>query len=111
MKCIVCATRGGEGSRAAQMAAIRQARRTGKPLVFLYVTDPYSMGDVDELNSHIGLLLCENMPDGVRALLVHAKDEAARNWYLQWEFEPSVTDPLHLYLLMKDLKAMVPSSA
>jgi len=44
---------------------------------------------------------------GIRALLVHAKDEAARNWYLQWEFEPSVTDPLHLYLLMKDLKAMV----
>lgn len=48
---------------------------------------------------------------GIRALLVHAKDETARNWYLQWEFEPSVTDPLHLYLLMKDLKAMVPSSA
>ena len=48
---------------------------------------------------------------GIRALLVHAKDEAARNWYLQWEFEPSVTDPLHLYLLMKNLKAMVPSSA
>jgi GNAT superfamily N-acetyltransferase len=47
---------------------------------------------------------------GIRAMLVHAKDEAARNWYLQWEFEPSVTDPLHLYLLMKDLKAMVPSS-
>jgi GNAT superfamily N-acetyltransferase len=44
---------------------------------------------------------------GIRALLVHAKDEAARNWYLQWEFEPSATDPLHLYLLMKDLKAMV----
>jgi hypothetical protein len=45
---------------------------------------------------------------GIRALLVHAKDETARNWYLQWEFEPSATDPLHLYLLMKDLKAMVP---
>ena len=44
---------------------------------------------------------------GIRALLVHAKDEEARNWYLQWEFEPSVTDPLHLYLLLKDLKAMV----
>jgi len=48
---------------------------------------------------------------GIRALLVHAKDEAARNWYLQWEFEASVTDPLHLYLLMKDLKAMVSDSA
>ena len=44
---------------------------------------------------------------GIRALLVHAKDEAVRQWYLNWEFEPSPTDPLHLYLLLKDLKAMV----
>ena len=44
---------------------------------------------------------------GIRALLVHAKDESARQWYLNWEFEPSVTDPLHLFLLMKDLKALV----
>ncbi len=49
MKSIVCATRGGEGSRAAQMAAIREARQTGKPLIFLYVTDTSSAGQVDEL--------------------------------------------------------------
>ena len=30
----------------------------------------HAMGDVDELNSHIGLLLCETMPDDVRRLLV-----------------------------------------
>ena len=30
----------------------------------------HAMGDVDELNSHIGLLLCEKMPDDVRHLLV-----------------------------------------
>ena len=48
MECIVCATRGGEGSRAAQMAAIRRARKAGKPLVFLFVTAPDSLGDVDE---------------------------------------------------------------
>lgn len=30
---------------------------------------PHAMGDVDELNSHIGLLLCEPMPDVVRELL------------------------------------------
>lgn len=29
----------------------------------------HAMGDVDELNSHIGLLLCEDMPDDVRAVL------------------------------------------
>ena len=44
---------------------------------------------------------------GIRALLVHAKDEAARNWYLNWEFDPSPSDPLHLFLLMKDIKLMV----
>lgn len=30
----------------------------------------HAMGDVDELNSHVGLLLCEPMPDAVRELLV-----------------------------------------
>ena len=31
---------------------------------------PYAMGDVDELNSHIGLLLCEDLPASVRELLI-----------------------------------------
>ncbi len=31
---------------------------------------PQAMGDVDELNSHIGLLLCEDMPADVRELLI-----------------------------------------
>ena len=45
---------------------------------------------------------------GVRALLVHAKDERARDFYLRLaEFEPSPTDPLHLYLLMKDLRKAI----
>jgi GNAT superfamily N-acetyltransferase len=44
---------------------------------------------------------------GIRALLVHAKDEPARQWYLYWEFEPSASDPFHLFLLLKDIKALV----
>lgn len=44
---------------------------------------------------------------GIRALLVHAKDESARQWYLNWEFEPSATDPFHLFLLLKDLKGVL----
>jgi len=44
---------------------------------------------------------------GIRALLVHAKDESARQWYLNWEFEPSPSDPFHLFLLMKDIKAIL----
>ncbi|SFM28764.1 cob(I)yrinic acid a,c-diamide adenosyltransferase [Variovorax sp. OV329] len=34
-----------------------------------------AMGDVDELNSHIGLLLCESMPDAVRELLVDVQHQ------------------------------------
>ena len=34
-----------------------------------------AMGDVDELNSHIGLLLCERMPDDVRPLLVEVQHQ------------------------------------
>jgi cob(I)alamin adenosyltransferase len=35
----------------------------------------HAMGDVDELNSHIGVLLCEDMPDGVRSLLVEIQHQ------------------------------------
>jgi GNAT superfamily N-acetyltransferase len=44
---------------------------------------------------------------GIRAMLVHAKDDAARTWYLNWGFEPSPTDPYHLFLLIKDLLKFV----
>ena len=35
----------------------------------------HAMGEVDELNSHIGLLLCEEMPQGVRELLVEIQHQ------------------------------------
>jgi cob(I)alamin adenosyltransferase len=35
----------------------------------------HAMGDVDELNSHIGVLLCEAMPDIVRNLLVEIQHQ------------------------------------
>lgn len=45
---------------------------------------------------------------GIRALLIHAKDETAREFYMKCaEFEPSPTDPLHLFLLMKDLRKLL----
>lgn len=34
-----------------------------------------AMGDVDELNSHIGLLLCEPMPGPVRSLLIDVQHQ------------------------------------
>ncbi len=44
---------------------------------------------------------------GIRALVVHAKDDKARAWYEQFDFQPSPTDPLHLFLLMKDIKKIL----
>ncbi len=43
---------------------------------------------------------------GCRGLLVHAETSEARTFYehLVPEFEPSPTDPLHLFLLMKDIR-------
>lgn len=44
---------------------------------------------------------------GIRAVLVHAKDDAARQWYESWEFETSPSDSYHLFLMLKDLKSML----
>jgi GNAT superfamily N-acetyltransferase len=45
---------------------------------------------------------------GARALLIHAESETARAFYEHLgEFEPSPTDRLHLYLLMKDLRSTI----
>jgi GNAT superfamily N-acetyltransferase len=41
---------------------------------------------------------------GIRAVLVHAIDQAARAIYEKFDFEPCVDDELHLMLLMKDLR-------
>jgi cob(I)alamin adenosyltransferase len=35
----------------------------------------HAMGDVDELNSNIGVLLCEDMPDDIRKLLVEIQHQ------------------------------------
>lgn len=42
---------------------------------------------------------------GCRAVLVHAKDQAAQAYYRKFDFEPSPVEELHLYLLIKDIQA------
>lgn len=44
---------------------------------------------------------------GVRAVLVHAIDEAARRFYLHFGFEESPVDPYQLLLLLKDLRKAI----
>ena len=44
---------------------------------------------------------------GVRALLVDAVDDTARNLYSHLGFTPSPTDPMHLLLSIKDARRIV----
>jgi GNAT superfamily N-acetyltransferase len=44
---------------------------------------------------------------GIRALVVHAKDADARKFYGHFGFADGFTDPLHLFVLTKDLKLLV----
>jgi GNAT superfamily N-acetyltransferase len=41
---------------------------------------------------------------GIRAFAVHAKDDRAKAFYKHFRFVESPTDPLHLFLLMKEIK-------
>jgi GNAT superfamily N-acetyltransferase len=42
----------------------------------------------------------------IRALAVHAKDEAAASFYRHFGFVPSPTDARHLFMLIKDIRGM-----
>lgn len=44
---------------------------------------------------------------GIRAFAVHAKDEGARSFYEHFDFVASPTDPMHLFILLKDMKALI----
>ncbi len=47
---------------------------------------------------------------GGRAFLVHAKDEDARAFYSKFGMEESPTNPLHLFLLFKDIRQSLPDT-
>ena len=56
------------------------------------------------LKDAIGRTLAAAAIAGIRALVVHAKDPQARGFYEHFGFRPSPTDPLHLFVLLKDLQ-------
>ncbi|MCW2941412.1 MAG: N-acetyltransferase [Actinomycetia bacterium] len=48
---------------------------------------------------------------GVRAVLIHCENDNARDFYLRLaKFDSSPTDPMHLFLLMKDLRKAISST-
>ena len=55
------------------------------------------------------LLRCSQAAEtiGARVLLVHANHERAKAFYRKYGFDGSPTDPLHLLMLMKDVRAYV----
>jgi GNAT superfamily N-acetyltransferase len=69
----------------------QQGRGLGKALLFDALTRIAEAADVV----------------AVRAVMVHAIDEAARTFYEHFEFERSPVDPYQLLLLMKDLRKAI----
>ncbi|MCZ2155530.1 MAG: GNAT family N-acetyltransferase [Bryobacterales bacterium] len=47
---------------------------------------------------------------GIRAFAVHAKDDEARRFYEKFDFIPSLTDPMHLFVLLKDVWRIISAS-
>ena len=44
---------------------------------------------------------------GIRAFAVHAKDDEARAFYRHFDFIESASDPMHLFVLLKDIRALI----
>lgn len=44
---------------------------------------------------------------GIRAFAVHAKDEQPRSFYAKFDLIASPTDPMHLFVLLKDVRRIV----
>ncbi|MCR6630676.1 MAG: GNAT family N-acetyltransferase [Magnetospirillum sp.] len=44
---------------------------------------------------------------GLRVFAVHAKDDEARAFYERFDFMSSPGDPMHLFVLMKDIRALI----
>ncbi len=72
--------------------------------------------DINNQNNGVGAGLLRNAMQrtlqiaeiaGVRAFLVHAKDDKAKHFYEHFNFTPSPTDPYHLFLLMKDIRKLL----
>jgi GNAT superfamily N-acetyltransferase len=44
---------------------------------------------------------------GIRAFAVHAKDQDAKRFYERFDFVPSPSDPMHLFVLLKDVRHLL----
>ena len=109
------------GSVASEDASPRLAKGAGRYPVPVVVLARLGV-DITEQGRGLGsalvkdaLLQVASVADriGVRALLIDAETERAAAYYGQIDpgFEPSPTDPLHLVLLIKDLRRAIGDAA
>jgi hypothetical protein len=43
----------------------------------------------------------------IRAFAIHTKDDQARRFYERFKFVPTPTDPMHLYLLLENVRMVL----
>ncbi|MGO4712184.1 GNAT family N-acetyltransferase [Bradyrhizobium sp. 2TAF24] len=61
------------------------------------------------LKDALGRTLAAAEIAGLRAFAVHAKDEEAQAFYEHFDFIASPSDPMHLFVLLKDVRALIGS--
>ena len=59
------------------------------------------------LKDALGRTLAAAEIAGLRAFAVHAKDDEARAFYERFDFIASPSDPMHLFVLLKDVRALI----
>jgi len=61
------------------------------------------------LKDALGRTLAAAEIAGLRAFAVHAKDDEARAFYEHFDFVASPSDPMHLFVLLKDVRTLIRS--
>jgi len=73
--------------------------------VLLEESIEFCLATIERINGVLRTLQAAEIA-GIRALVVHAKDDAAKGFYQRFDFVPSPSDPLHLFVLLKDLRQL-----
>ena len=106
MSSIVCATRGGQGSRAVQLEAIEIARETGERLIFLYVVNLSAVEDHEEVL--VGAIRSEFHWLG--RVLLHVARQRAERAGVEAEIairEGDVTEEIERFLEQSDARLLL----
>ena len=109
------------GSMLPEAASARLAAGAGRYPIPVVILTRLGVGTVEQGRGLGSALLRDAMKRaataagriGIRALLIHAESSSAAAFYRRIDpaFEPSPVEPLHLVLLMKDIRAAIQRAA